>query len=102
MAAKGFGEGRTCGAVSAKPFALEWDTSGFQARARNLNFADNTEGGVRTVASMWPVTLARGLALCLMRWQIWNPTPCGSPALQERWPNVYQPDALFAPNHRTA
>ncbi len=44
---------------------------------------------------------ARAFVLCLTRGQIWNPTLSGSLALQERWPNVHQPDALFCLNYLT-
>ncbi len=44
----------------------------------------------------------RAFALCLTRGQSWNQTISGSLALQERWPNVHQPDALFALNYLAA
>ena len=45
---------------------------------------------------------ARAFILCLTRRQSWNQTISGSLVLQERWPNVHQPDALFALNYLAA
>lgn len=44
---------------------------------------------------------ARAFALCLTRGQNWNQTISGSLVLQERWPNIHQPDALFSLNFLT-
>lgn len=45
---------------------------------------------------------ARAFALCLSRRQSWNQTISGSLVLQEREPNIHQPDALFALNYLVA